>query len=158
MSQRYKPNVTVACIIQCREQFLMVEEQIDGVRRYNQPAGHLEPGESLIAACQREVYEETGLKLMPDALVGIYQFSADAELAFVRFTFCASLDEPNPTAPRDEAISAALWLSLDELIALEQSHRSPLVLASLRDYLQGRRYPLELLDSRSLNITPGIKP
>lgn len=92
MSQRYKPNVTVACIIHATSQdkYLMVEEWIEGEQRFNQPAGHLEANESLIQACEREVFEETGLSLKAQGLVGIYQFSASEDLAFVRFTFSCS--------------------------------------------------------------------
>jgi phosphatase NudJ len=155
---RYKPNTTVACVIHSQGQFLLVEELIDGQVRYNQPAGHLEAGESLINACQREVYEETGLKLMPQGLVSIYQFSASDALAFVRFTFFATLTAPLKTRPLDCAITATHWLSRDQVASLGEQLRSPLVLKSIDDYLHQPHLPLSLLNSDLLTIAQTQKP
>ncbi|QYJ80225.1 NUDIX hydrolase [Shewanella acanthi] len=165
MKVRYKPNVTVACIIHAPnihvpndDKFLMVEEWIEGEQRFNQPAGHLEANESLISACEREVLEETGLSLTPSGLVGIYQFSASAELSFLRFTFCVQVDEMQDTIPQDKDISACHWLTLEQIEAKATQLRSPLVLDCLRDYLhhfQNRNtYSLELLNSTRLTIAP----
>ena len=163
MSQRYKPNVTVACIIHATSQdkYLMVEEWIEGEQRFNQPAGHLEANESLIQACEREVFEETGLSLKPQGLVGIYQFSASEDLAFVRFTFFVQLnDMPSPT-PQDKAIHSAHWLSFEQIEAKQSLLRSPLVLDCLKDYLNhaqnGQTYPLSLLNSDRLTIAQASK-
>ncbi|PTA50443.1 NUDIX hydrolase [Shewanella morhuae] len=163
MSQRYKPNVTVACIIHATSQdkYLMVEEWIDGEQRFNQPAGHLEANESIIQACEREVFEETGLSLKPQGLVGIYQFSASEDLAFVRFTFFVQLnDMPSPT-PQDKAIHSAHWLSFTQIEAQQSLLRSPLVLDCLKDYLNnvqiGQSYPLSLLNSDRLTIAQASK-
>ena len=150
MTNRYRPNVTVACIIEAEKRFLLVEELIDGQQKFNQPAGHLEASESLIDACRREVLEETGLTVTPEALVRIDQFSVSKELAFLRFTFCARLAECQSTKPLDVAIKAAHWLSMDEITALGPKLRSPLVSATLESYLQGQRLPLSLLNSKLL--------
>ena len=150
MTERYRPNVTVACIIEAEKRFLLVEELIDGQQKFNQPAGHLEANESLIDACRREVLEETGLTVTPEALVRIDQFSASNELAFLRFTFCARLAKCQSAKPLDVAIKAAHWLSMDEITALGSKLRSPLVSATLESYLQGQRLPLSLLNSELL--------
>lgn len=150
MTERYRPNVTVACIIEAEKRFLLVEELIDGQQKFNQPAGHLEANESLIDACRREVLEETGLTVTPEALVRIDQFSASKELAFLRFTFCARLVKCQNPKPLDVAIKAAHWLSMDEITALGPKLRSPLVSATLESYLQGQRLPLSLLNSALL--------
>ncbi|MCP3126902.1 NUDIX hydrolase [Shewanella sp. KJ2020] len=163
MSQRYKPNVTVACIIHATSQdkYLLVEEWIDGEQRFNQPAGHLEANESLTQACEREVFEETGLSLKAQGLVGIYQFSASEDLAFVRFTFFVQLDDMPSPAPQDDAIHAAHWLDFEQIEAKQSLLRSPLVLDCLRDYRhhlqQGSAYPLDLLNSDRLTIAPKSK-
>ncbi|MFT5235033.1 MAG: phosphatase NudJ [Shewanella sp.] len=154
MTQRYKPNVTVACIVQCQDKYLMVEEIIDGVTRYNQPAGHLEQGESLTQACERELFEETGLKLEIKDLVGIYQFSADENLAFLRFTFFTCISTYLETAPQDADIQAAHWLTYDEILALAPALRSPLVLLSLDDARNKTHYPLEVVNSLYLKLAP----
>lgn len=163
MSLRYKPNVTVACIIHAisQDKYLLVEEWIEGEQRFNQPAGHLEANESLIQACEREVFEETGLSLPPQGLVGIYQFTATEALAFVRFTFFSQLQEMPQPAPRDNAIHAAHWLDFEQIEAKQALLRSPLVLDCLRDYRrhlqQGYSYPLDLLNSDRLTIAPKSK-
>jgi phosphatase NudJ len=155
---RYKPNTTVACVIHSQGQFLLVEELIEGQVRYNQPAGHLEAGESLISACRREVNEETGLNIMPLGLVSIYQFSASDALAFVRFTFFAELKAPIQSTPLDSAITAIHWLSRDEVANLGELLRSPLVLKSIDDYLHQPHFPLALLNSDLLTIAQTEKP
>ncbi|WP_137226908.1 NUDIX hydrolase [Shewanella sp. MEBiC00475] len=136
MTERYKPNTTVACVIHCQGKFLLVEECINGETKFNQPAGHLEANESLVDACAREITEETGLELTPQALVGIYQFSASADLAFIRYTFCSELATQQYATPRDNVITDTHWLSLTEIKALGNKLRSPLVLKSIEDYLQ----------------------
>lgn len=135
MTQRYKPNTTVACVVYSQGKFLLVEEMINGLVKFNQPAGHLEANESLIEACAREVVEETGLTLMPQAIVGIYQFSASDELAFVRYTFCITLDQPIEAIPLDSAISRTHWFSREQISQLGDKLRSPLVLKSIDDFI-----------------------
>ncbi|QLE85828.1 NUDIX hydrolase [Shewanella sp. Scap07] len=150
MTERYKPNTTVACVVHCQGRYLMVEEIIDGQLRYNQPAGHLEANESIIDACVRECLEETGLTLSPDHLLAIYQFSANDSLAFVRYTFVVELNEPLASAPIDTAINRTLWLSAAEINQRADKLRSPLVMQSITDHQNGKHFPLTLLNSRFL--------
>lgn len=150
MTERYKPNTTVACIIEAQGKYLLVEELIEGETQYNQPAGHIEANESIINACIREVKEETGLSIEPQGLVGIYQFSASETLAFVRYTFYLKLDKQLASQPEDPAIQALKWLTLDDIVALSPQLRSPLVLKSIADYLAGNRYPLSILNDEYL--------
>ncbi|ABV87857.1 NUDIX hydrolase [Shewanella pealeana] len=150
MTERYKPNTTVACMIEAQGKYLLVEELIEGETQYNQPAGHIEANESIINACIREVKEETGLSIEPQGLVGIYQFSASETLAFVRYTFYLKLDKQLASQPEDPAIQALKWLTLDDIVALSPQLRSPLVLKSIADYLAGNRYPLSILNDEYL--------
>ncbi|MDD8057950.1 MULTISPECIES: NUDIX hydrolase [Shewanella] len=136
MTQRYKPNTTVACVVYSQGKFLLVEEIIDGQVKFNQPAGHLEANESLIDACSREILEETGLAIAPQAIVGIYQFSVSDTLAFVRYTFCIDLEQPIEGTPLDSAITRTHWLSREQIGELGDQLRSPLVLKSIDDYVQ----------------------
>ncbi|QYK02743.1 NUDIX hydrolase [Shewanella psychrotolerans] len=148
--KRYKPNVTVACVIKCQDKYLMVEELIEGQLRYNQPAGHLEANESLLDACIREVYEETGVNVNPTELIGIYQFSATNDLAFLRFSyFCELLTQQAPL-PQDAAINRALWLSLTEIKALKSQLRSPLVLQCIEDQLSGKQFSTDVVNCQFL--------
>jgi 8-oxo-dGTP pyrophosphatase MutT (NUDIX family) len=156
MDSIWKPHVTVAALIEQDGRFLMVEEEVDaGVEgagheavaiRYNQPAGHLEPGESLVDACARETLEETAWQFEPQQLVGIYQWRpAAGDLTYLRFTFCGSLGHHHPDRALDQGIVRALWLTAAELEATQASHRSPLVMQCVADYLSGRRFPLDLI-------------
>ena len=156
MTQRYRPNVTVACVLHCQGQFLMVEEMIDGQQKFNQPAGHLEANESLVAACEREIAEETGLtNAAIQGLVGIYQYTASPELAFLRFTFfCELASMPTALIPQDKAITATHWLRLDDIKRRSAQLRSPLVLQCIEDYLSGKQIPLDVLSSQFLAYDP----
>ncbi len=141
----WKPSATVAAIIERDGRFLFVEESIDGRRVLNQPAGHLDPGESLAAACAREVLEETAHRFRPAALVGIYRWHyAAKDVTFLRFCFRGDLLGEEKGRTLDKEIVATHWLSLDELKARREMHRSPLVQKCVEDYLAGRAYPLEL--------------
>ena len=142
----WTPHVTVAAILEMQGRFLMVEEETPDGIRYNQPAGHLEAQESLIAAIQREVLEESAWQFQPAGLVGIYRWQlAPGETTYLRFCFHGSVTAHDPQRPLDQGIRAALWLPLDTLRLQSRQMRSPLVLRSLNDYLNGSRYPLELL-------------
>lgn len=151
MSAIWKPHVTVAAVIERDGRFLLVEEEVsDGaggtVVRYNQPAGHLDTGESLLQACARETLEETAWHFRPQALVGIYQWpSAQRDLTYLRFAYCGELGTEEAGRPLDAGILRALWLTLEEIQALAAQHRSPLILQCIRDYLAGNRYPLDLV-------------
>ena len=143
----WKPNVTVAAIAERDGKFLTVEENVHGEVLYNQPAGHLESGESLIEAIIRETYEETAWTYQPEALVGIqlWRHPVHSE-SYLRFTFCGSCYEHNKNQPLDTGIIQALWLSRDELMDNEHKLRSPMVLRSIDDYIEGRRYSLDILE------------
>jgi 8-oxo-dGTP pyrophosphatase MutT (NUDIX family) len=142
----WKPRVTVATVAENDGRFLMVEEQIDGEQRFNQPAGHLEDGESLVDAAVRECLEETAWQFQPAALVGIYRWCHPASQdTYIRITFCGECVQHHTDRYLDADITAAHWLTLDAIREREALLRSPLVLRSLEDYLAGKRYPVELL-------------
>lgn len=142
----WKPHVTVAAIVEREGRFLMVEEHtVEGVR-LNQPAGHLDEGESLVAACVREALEETAHHVQVDSLVGIYQWPRPSgDITYLRFAFaCSDLGEEAGRA-LDEGIIRAVWLSHAELVAQPERHRSPMIMRCIEDYLAGRRFPLDLI-------------
>jgi len=144
----WKPAVTVTAILEDAGRFLFVEEMSGGRLVLNQPAGHLDPGESLIAACKREVLEETAHRCTPTALVGIYRHHyAPEDVTFLNFSFVARIDGIEKGRPLDAEILRLHWLSWEEIEARREEHRSPLVAERLIDYRAGRRYPLDILSS-----------
>jgi 8-oxo-dGTP pyrophosphatase MutT (NUDIX family) len=144
----WKPSVTVAAVIERQGKFLLVQERIDGKLVLNQPAGHLDPGESLIAACRREVLEETAHRFEPTALVGIYRWRhAAKDVTFLRFCFRGEVAEADPSRKLDQEIVALHWLSPHELQTRKAEHRSPLVQKCVDDFLTARHYPLEVLSA-----------
>ena len=144
MKEIWRPSVTVAAIIERGGKFLFVEEIADGKRVLNQPAGHLDPGESLAAACRREVLEETAHRFEPTGLVGVYRWHfAPQEVTFLRFCFSGEL-LGKVERPLDKEIIALHWLTLDQIKARKAEHRSPLVLRCVEDHLAGRNFPLDL--------------
>jgi 8-oxo-dGTP pyrophosphatase MutT (NUDIX family) len=149
MAERWKPSVTVAAIAQREGRYLLVEERTSEGLRLNNPAGHLDPGESLIDAVVRETLEETAYSFRPDALVGVYLMRAakpqGEDVTYLRFAFTGTVVDFDPARSLDEGIVRALWLTPDELRASVERHRSPLVLQCVQDHLAGRRYPLDLL-------------
>ena len=138
-------SVTVAAVAQRDGRFLVVEEQADGGLRLNQPAGHLEPGETLLAAAAREALEETAYRFTPESLLGVYRWRNPQGITYVRFAFVGQAAGPEPGRALDQGIVRALWLTPDELQAERARHRSPLVYRCVEDCLAGRRFPLELL-------------
>ncbi len=139
------PHVTVAAVVCVDDRFLVVEEEVGGCRLINQPAGHLEPGESLVQAAARETYEETGYRVQPEALIGIYQWTSPSGEFFLRSAFAASVLEYHCSAPLDDGIIQALWMTEAELTARQDRLRSPMVLQNIRDYRSGQRLPLDTL-------------
>ena len=126
--------------------FLFVEEEANGRLVLNQPAGHLEPGETLIEACAREVLEETAHRFAPETLVGIYRWHfAPKDITFLRFAFAGRIEGEEPGRQLDKEIVRLHWLTKDELAACRDRHRSPLVMRCVEDYLAGRHFPLEVL-------------
>jgi len=153
-SARWRPHVTVATIVNDGERFLMVEEDVNGRLAYNQPAGHLDDGESLVAAAARETLEETGWTVEPQHLVAVHQWrSTEHGDAVLRFSFAARALHHDRARPLDTGIRRALWLTRDEIDALGDRLRSPLVLLSIDAWLAGSRLPLD-----TLHWIPGHTP
>ncbi len=144
--ETWKPHVTVASIVEKDNRFLCVKELIDGKEVINQPAGHLDPNETLFDAVIRETQEETGYTVEPEYLVGIYQWKHPTkDKTFLRFVFSASISDHNPDQELDTGILEALWHSEEELNGDNISIRSPMVLQAINDYKQGKKYPVNLV-------------
>ena len=144
----WKPSVSVAAVIERGARFLFVEERIDGRLVLNQPAGHLDPGESLITACKREVMEETAHDFEPRSLLGIYRWHyAATDVTFLRFCFSGDVGTFHKDRKLDKEIVQLHWLTLEELKARRAEHRSPLVQKCVEDYVAGQRYPLAVLST-----------
>jgi 8-oxo-dGTP pyrophosphatase MutT (NUDIX family) len=142
----WRPEVTVAVVVERDGRFLLVEERVRGALVVNQPAGHLEPGESLQDAALREALEETGWRVALTRLVAVYLWrSPDDGLSYLRFTFAADALAPVDGAQLDHGIERVLWLPRDELERGPWRLRSPLVLAGIDDFLAGRSAPLDAL-------------
>ncbi len=142
----WNPHVTVAAVVEREGRFLVVEENAQERIVFNQPAGHVEDGESLIEAVIRETLEESGRTFTPEALIGVYSWTNPANnITYLRFAFTGSISERDPALKLDEGIIDAVWRSRDELLAQPDKLRSPLVMRVIDDYLAGRRYHLDLL-------------
>ncbi|MBI5430746.1 MAG: NUDIX hydrolase [Nitrosomonadales bacterium] len=142
----WKPNVTVAAVIERDGKFLLVEEETSQGLRFNQPAGHLEAGESLLAAVARETLEESAYRFIPQHLLGIYRWhSAESDTTYLRFAFTGTIAGHEAGRQLDKGILQAVWLTADEIRATQARHRSPLILRCVEDYLAGKRYPLDIL-------------
>jgi ADP-ribose pyrophosphatase YjhB (NUDIX family) len=149
-SERFRPSVTVAAIVERDGRYLLVEEHTPEGLRLNNPAGHLEPGESLLEAVVREGLEETARAFVPQALVGVYQArlrraATGEDIHYLRFAFCGTVGECDPGRALDAGIVRNLWLTVQEVEASRSRHRSPLVWRCIADHAAGRRHPLELL-------------
>lgn len=147
----WRPHVTVACVVADAGRYLMVEEEVAGRLVCNQPAGHLEDGETLSAAAVRETLEETGWTVALQHLIGVQQWrSSEHGEAVIRFSFAARAVTHDPERPLDTGIRRAVWMTRDEIVGLGDRLRSPLVLASIDAWLAGQRLPLS-----SLSWVPG---
>lgn len=160
MNIRWKPSATVAAIIEHKGKFLLVEEHTPEGLRLNNPAGHLDENESLVAACAREALEETMHLFTPTHLLGVYmsrfqrparEQHAAEDITYLRFAFCGTLGALQAGRGLDTGIVRTLWLSSDEVRASSARHRSPLVIQCMEDYLRGQRYPLALI-----HTDPGV--
>ena len=150
----WKPNVTVAAVVQRDGKFLLVEEETQAGLAFNQPAGHLEQGEALVDAVVREALEETAYHFKPTHLVGIYNWRHPAkDLTYLRFAFAGTLGAHHAWRTLDDGIVRTVWLTLDELRATQERHRSPLVMQCIEDYLAGKRYALELVHTDASVLT-----
>ena len=160
--ERWKPNATVAAVIEEAGRFLLVEEVTPEGLMLNNPAGHLDPGESPIQAVVRETLEETARHFVPEALLGIYlsrvQRPARSEdVTYLRLAFCGHVGEAIAGWVLDKGILRTLWMTADEIRASTHRHRSPLMLQCIEDYLAGRRLPLEAIHVDASLYSPTIK-
>ena len=152
----WRPDVTVATIVPRDGRFLIVEERVRGELVLNQPAGHLEPEETLADAARRETAEETGWSVEIEHVVGIYQWSNAEGEHFIRFTFAARALQHDPLQPLDDGIVRAIWLTRDEIASGRVRPRSPMVLRGIDDWLGGQRLPLAAVQSLGGMMPSGV--
>jgi 8-oxo-dGTP pyrophosphatase MutT (NUDIX family) len=162
LSSRWSPSVTVAAIIEKDGRYLLVEEHTPEGLKLNNPAGHLDPGESPQQGVVREALEETARVFTPTALVGVYlsrfvRPAAGEDVTYLRFAYCGHVGDELPGRTLDAGIVRTLWMTPDELRASRARHRSALVLQCVQDHLGGRRYALELVTTDASVIAPEIK-
>lgn len=142
----WKPHTTVAAVIEAQGKFLLVEEETSDGIRLNQPAGHVENGETLLAAVIRETNEETAYDFIPDYLLGAYHWRHPVkDITYLRFAFIGRVTGHRPEQPLDDGILRAVWMSADEIRASRAMHRSPQVATCIEHYLAGRRFPLDVI-------------
>lgn len=147
---RWKPSVTVAAVIEQQGRYLLVEEEtVDGLR-LNNPAGHLEQGETPLQAVRREALEETARTFEPEALLGLYMVESQSKngtesVTYLRFAYCGTVTEPEPGRRLDDGIVRTVWMTPQEVRAASARLRSPLVLRCIEDHRDGQRYPLSLV-------------
>ena len=147
----WKPHATVAAIIERDGKFLMVEEESEGKIVYNQPAGHLDEGESLIQAVIRETLEETAWHMQPENFIGIFQWkSPENGTTYLRFCFSGSCDQFESDRKLDDGILGTDWMSYQALVNNKNKLRSPMVLRCIEDYLAGNQYPLSIVTDLNL--------
>ena len=161
-TERFRPSVTVAAVIERDGRYLLIEEHTPEGLRLNNPAGHLEPGESPLQGVVREALEETARTFVPEALVGVYlarmQRPARGEdVTYLRFAFCGSAGEAEPGRALDHGIVRTLWLTPQQVEASRDRHRSPLVWRCIADHLAGVRHPLQLVTTDASVYAPEIK-
>ena len=162
MTERWKPNVTVAAVIERDGRFLLVEEHTPEGLRLNNPAGHLDPAESPQEGVVREVLEETACEFTPRSVVGVYlgrfqRPSRGEDVTYFRLAFAGTVGEPLPGRTLDHGIVRTVWMTLDELRACPERHRSNMVLQSIEDHVAGKRHPLDLISTDPSVYTPDIK-
>lgn len=142
----WKPNVTVAAVIEKDGKFLLVEEETADGLRFNQPAGHLEDGETLLEGVRREAWEETAHRFEPNSLLGVYHWKHPGkDITYLRFAFLGDIISHDPDQPLDDGILRTVWMTADEIRATRDRHRSPQVLKCVEHYLAGQRFPLSVL-------------
>ncbi len=142
----WKPNTTVAAIVEQDGKFLLVVEETANGMRLNQPAGHLEDGETLLQAVVRETLEETAYNFAPESLLGIYHWRhSHKDLTYLRFAFIGKVSGHDPAQKLDDGIIRAVWMDMDEIRANAAIHRSPQVLTCIEHYLAGQHFPLSVI-------------
>ncbi|MEO6895344.1 MAG: NUDIX hydrolase [Caldimonas sp.] len=169
MADRWKPGVTVAAIASRRregtaalDEYLLVEEETPEGLRLNNPAGHLDPGESPAEAVIRETLEETGCAFVPARLVGVYlsRFERPAtgeDVTYLRMAFAGTVGAADPARTLDEGIVRTLWMTIDELRASRERHRSSLVLRCIEDAAAGCSIPLDRVVTEPSVYVPEVK-
>lgn len=146
------PELTVAAIVEQNQRFLLVEEILRGRKVINQPAGHVEQGESLIDAVIRETLEETAWQFQPEAITGIYLWQyPENSTTYLRISFCGNCKDHDGDRDLDDGIVRPLWLSRADLLARTKQLRSPMVIRSIDDYLKGNRLPVDTIQQLSVN-------
>ena len=142
----WKPHATVAALCERDGKYLLVKERVDDNIVFNQPAGHLDPGETLIEAVVRETFEETRYQFTPTALQGVYRYQPDpaGEITYLRFLFRGEVGE-RMDGELDHEIIEAQWLDYQQVLDCRRLHRSPMVMQCIDDYLRHPGYPLDLL-------------
>ena len=150
MPNPWKPSVTVAAVIERDGLFLLVEEETNSGLKLNNPAGHLDPGETPEEGCAREALEESAYVFRPTHLLGVYlarsrKNSTGEDQTYLRMAFCGELGAHDPNRPLDDGIVRTLWMTVEEVRASAGRHRSPLVLKCIEDYLAGVRFPLSVI-------------
>jgi ADP-ribose pyrophosphatase YjhB (NUDIX family) len=152
-----RPELTVAAVVERGGQFLLVEERVGNRMVFNQPAGHVERGETFLNAVVRETLEETAWEFHPEALTGIYLWEQpERQRSFLRATFCGRVSGHDPSRPLDRGIERAVWMTREQIVSRATRLRSPMVLRGIDDYLEGTRYPMDILkhvlkDARALS-------
>jgi phosphatase NudJ len=159
MQTPWKPSVTVAAVIEQDGRFLMVEEETADGLKLNNPAGHLDPGESPAQGCAREALEESAHEFTPTALLGVYlarsrKNSTGEDQTYLRLAFCGELGARHPEQPLDKGIVRTLWMTAAEVRESAHRHRSPLVLQCIEDYLAGVRHPLSVVYTHPNVLNP----
>jgi 8-oxo-dGTP pyrophosphatase MutT (NUDIX family) len=163
LPERWKPSVTVAAVVECDGRYLLVEERTPEGLMLNNPAGHLDPGESPQQGVVREALEETARLFTPDCLVGVYlsrfqRPARDEDVTYLRLAFGGTVGEPDPARVLDDGIVRTLWMTLDEVRASRSRHRSALVQRCIEDHAAGRRHPLDVVTTEATVYVPEIKP
>ncbi len=142
----WAPHVTVATLIERDDRYLLVYEEADGRKVYNQPAGHLEPNETLIEAAIRETLEETAWNIRLTGVIGVNLYTAPSNnVTYFRTTFIGEAISHNADRPLDQGIIDAVWLTYEEILARKDKLRSPMTLKIIDDYRAGRRFPLAVV-------------
>lgn len=166
MKERWKPSVTVAAVIARstgpEAEYLLVEEHTPEGLRLNNPAGHLDPGESPEQGVVRETLEETARVFVPDRVVGVYlsRFQRPAtgqDVTYLRIAYGGNVGEADPQRTLDTGIVRTVWMTLTQLRQTQARHRSSLVLRCIEDHLAGRAFPLDLVHSDASLHEPEIK-